>query len=126
MRLLLDTNAVIWWLARMPRLGDSARQAISAADEVMVSPVSGYEIHFKQTVGKLDAPDDLSEQIDVHGFTVLPVTLRHAIEAGDLPLHNRDPFDRLLVAQARGEGLTLVTADRRMSAYDVPILDATR
>ena len=126
MRLLLDTNAVIWWLARMPRLGERARQAISAADEVMVSSVSGYEIHIKRTVGKLEAPDDLSERIDEHRFPVLPVTLRHAIEAGNLPLHNRDPFHRLLVAQARCEGLTLVTADRRMSAYDVPILDATR
>ena len=124
MRLLLDTNAVIWWLARMPQLGARARRAISAADQVMVSPVTGYEIHFKRTIGKLTAPDDLSEQLDGHGFPILPVTLRHAIDAGDLPLHNRDPFDRLLVAQARCEGLTLVTADRKLAVYDVPILDA--
>ncbi|MDQ2709486.1 MAG: type II toxin-antitoxin system VapC family toxin [Actinomycetota bacterium] len=125
MRLLLDTNAVIWWLGRATRLGNAARRTIGAADQVLVSPVTGYEINYKRTIGKLDAPDDLEMQIVRHGFEVLPLSFRHAIEAGDLPLHHRDPFDRLLVAQARCEGLTFVTADRQLDAYGVPILDAT-
>ena len=124
MRLLLDTNALIWWLAGIPRFGDAAEGAIAGADQVFASAVSGYEVAFKRTLGKLVVPDDFSEQIDKHGFDELPVTLSHAIGAGELPLHHRDPFDRLLVAQARCEGLTLVTSDRKLAAYDVPVLDA--
>jgi PIN domain nuclease of toxin-antitoxin system len=91
---------------------------------VFVSAVSGYEITVKQSVGKLEAPSDLEDQISVNGFRSLPLTLHHATVAGELPLHTRDPFDRMLVAQARCEGLTLVTADRAVRVYDVPILDA--
>jgi PIN domain nuclease of toxin-antitoxin system len=124
MRLLLDTNAVIWWLQRNSRLGEAAQRAIATADEVAVSSVSAYEISFKSNLGKLRVPDTLEEDIDDRGFRKLSISLRHAKVAGELPLHNRDPFDRLLVAQARCEGMTLVTADRQLSVYDVPILDA--
>ncbi len=109
-----------------PRLGGRAQSDIADADEVLVSAVSGYEIAFKQNLGKLESTDDLDRHFETDGFRTLHVTLAHALLAGRLPVYNQDPFDRLLVAQARCEGLTLVTADRRMSAYEVPILDATR
>jgi PIN domain nuclease of toxin-antitoxin system len=124
MRLLLDTHVVLWWLGGVPRLGERAQTDIAGADEVLVSAVSCYEIAFKQNLGKLQATDELDRYLEADGFLALPVTLKHAVSAGRLPLHNRDPFDRLLVAQARCEGLTLVTADGRLRAYDVPILDA--
>jgi PIN domain nuclease of toxin-antitoxin system len=125
MRLLLDTNALLWWLFELPQLGESARRRILAPDsEVFVSAVSGWEIGAKQAVGKLSAPDDLERQLVVNGFAELPVTVKHSLAVGELPLHHRDPFDRLLVAQARCEGLQLVTADRKLSAYDVPIVSA--
>lgn len=126
MRLLLDTHVVLWWLGDLPRLGDRTRTAIEGAADILVSAVSGYEITFKQSLGKLRATDELDQYLEMDGFRALPVTMKHAATAGRLPLHDRDPFDRLLVAQARCEGLTLVTADHRMSAYDVPLLDATR
>lgn len=88
--------------------------------------VSGYEIGFKRAMGRLEAPDDLEEQIERHGFDVLSVTLRHATRAAELPGHHRDPFDRLLVAQADCEAATLVTVDRALAAYQVPILPAVR
>lgn len=125
MRLLLDTHVLLWWLFGLPRLGDTARTAIvSPGNDVHVSSVTGYEIRFKKALGKLDAPDDLRERLATDGFRDLPLTMAHAADAGDLPVHHRDPFDRMLVAQARAEGLTLVTSDRQLSAYDVPVLYA--
>lgn len=126
MRLLLDTHPLLWWLARLPRLGPGALAAItSPASEVHVSGVTAGEISVKRARGKLDAPDDLPTQLERHGFAELPFTVRHGQAVLDLPLHHKDPFDRFLIAQARVEGLTLVTADRQMNAYDVPILLAT-
>jgi PIN domain nuclease of toxin-antitoxin system len=126
-RLLLDTNAVLWWLAEHPKLGSAARRQIEELDTmVYVSAVSAVEIGIKKSIGKLRAPDDFEEQIAVDGFTALPITLRHGLAVGELPLLHRDPFDRLLVAQARCESLTLVTADRKLTQYDVPTLDAER
>jgi PIN domain nuclease of toxin-antitoxin system len=125
MRLLLDTHVVIWWLARDPRIGDSARDAIKAPDNaVFVSTITGFEIATKKKIGTLDAPDDLSEQLQAKGFEELPITLAHGLEAGQLPLHHKDPFDRLLIAQARCEDLTLVTADQMLGEYDVKTLSA--
>jgi PIN domain nuclease of toxin-antitoxin system len=126
-RLLLDTNAVLWWLAEHPKLGSAARRQIEELDTmVYISAVSAAEIGIKKSIGKLRAPDDFEEQIAADGFTALPITLRHCLAVGELPLLHRDPFDRLLVAQARCEGLTLVTADRKLTKYDVPTLDAER
>ncbi len=125
MRLLLDTNALLWWIANLPMLGPLARAGIgSPAAEVFVSSVSAAEISIKQTTGKLEAPDDLAEQLSANGFVELPFSVRHGVAMRELPLHHRDPFDRMLISQARVEVLTLVTADRAMSAYDVALLDA--
>jgi PIN domain nuclease of toxin-antitoxin system len=121
-RLLLDTHALLWWLAD-DGLTDQARDAVADhANLVMVSAVSAWEISIKKALGKLTAPDDLERQIDQGGFTPLPITIRHGITAGELPRHHDDPFDRMLIAQAVAEGLTVVTHDKRFADYDVATL----
>ena len=125
MRLLLDTHVLLWWLFELPQLGKRASHAIQDPEsEVFVSAISAGEIEIKRAIGKLDGPEDLPVQVGRDGFTELPFTLRHGSALRALPLHHKDPFDRMLIAQARLEGLTLVTADRAMSDYDVPILPA--
>jgi len=125
LRLLLDTHVVLWWLEASERLSADALAAISTpANEVFVSAVSACEVGQKSAVGKLHIPEDFERQVMLGEFVELPITVRHGLAAGKLPLHHKDPFDRLLVAQARCEGLTLVTADRQVAAYDVPILPA--
>lgn len=124
MRLLLDTHVVLWWLMDPGRLSSAARAAIDSRD-TYVSAVTGCEIGQKTAVGKLRIPDDLEDRIVDNEFLPLPISMRHGLVTQTLPLHHRDPFDRLLVAQARCEGLTIVTSDRQVGAYDVPILAAT-
>lgn len=124
MRLLLDTHALIWWLSES-RLGAVARAAIDdPASQVHVSAVSASEIGIKKAIGKLTAPDDLEYQVAVNGFVELGLSIKHGLAVGALPRHHGDPFDRMLIAQARTEGLTFVTADRVIAEYDVPILAA--
>jgi PIN domain nuclease of toxin-antitoxin system len=91
---------------------------------VAVSPVTPWEIEIKRATGKLDAPDDLEHQLDDAGFVALPIMIEHGLAAGRLPLHHRDPFDRMLVAQAQIEGLTIVTSDRDIPRYQVAVLPA--
>ncbi len=122
-RLLLDTHVFLWWLADDPRLGNTARKAIGdGRNQVYVSAASGREIAIKRTLGKLDAPGNLDAMVAEAGFLHLPITFFHGELAGTLPRHHRDPFDRMLVAQAQAEGLTLVTNDRGIAAYGVRIL----
>jgi PIN domain nuclease of toxin-antitoxin system len=122
-RLLLDTHALLWWLADDPALGEGAREAIAEGENVVaVSAASGWEIAIKRALGKLEAPDDLEEQIDANDFTVLPITLADGLTAGSLPRHHDDPFDRMLVAQARLRGLAIVSRDVRFAAYGVEVL----
>ena len=124
MRLLLDSHAALWWLGDLDRLGDGAREMITEADEVFCSAVTPWEHGIKRARGKLDHPDDLLGAFTTTGFAELPITAQHAIHAVGLPDHHRDPFDRMLIAQAREESLTLVTADDSMHRYDVDILAA--
>ena len=122
MRLLLDTHALLWWLAD-DGLSDQARDAIAdPANLVMVSAVSAWEISIKKAFGKLAAPDDLERQVDQGGFTPLPISIAHGVAAGELPRHHDDPFDRMLIAQAFAETLTIVTHHKRFADYDVAIL----
>ncbi|GAA3080761.1 type II toxin-antitoxin system VapC family toxin [Pseudonocardia yunnanensis] len=126
MRLLLDTHALLWWLFAVPQLGPGALAAIGDPEsDVYVSALTAAEIEIKRAVGKLAVPPDLREQMERNGFTELPFTIRHGGALRDLPLHHRDPFDSMLVAQARVEGLTIVTADKAITPYDVAILPAT-
>jgi len=103
-----------------------ARRTLESADEIMLSAASIWEIEIKRARGRLTAPVDVTERALREGFVALSITLAHAREAGRLPLHHRDPFNRMLVAQARLEGMTLATADATLSAYDVPLLEVTR
>lgn len=124
MRLLLDTHALLWWLAD-EELSPAAREAIAdSASVVAVSAASAWEISIKKTLGKLAAPDDLEEQVGSGGFTPLPITIAHGLAAGVLPRHHDDPFDRMLIAQAITEGLTIVTRDKQFDQYRVAILRA--
>ena len=125
MNLLLDTHVLLWALADDPDLAAPARRAITdPRRQVFVSAVSAWEITIKKALGKLRAPDDLADQLDRRRFTALDVTIEHALAVGELADHHTDPFDRLLVAQARVEQLTLVTRDARITQYDVPTLTA--
>lgn len=124
MRLLLDTHALLWWLADR-ELSKAVREAIAdPANDVAVSAASAWEISIKRAIGKLSAPDDLAEQIEAGGFERLPIRIDHAVLAGALPRHHDDPFDRMLLAQAKIESLTIVTRDKRFADYDVPLLAA--
>jgi PIN domain nuclease of toxin-antitoxin system len=123
-RLLLDTDVVLWQLSGARTLGERTSEAIAAAAELAFSVVSFAEIGVKAAIGKLTVPDDLHEHIAGTGLRVVGLAPEHGLAVAELPLHHRDPFDRLLVAQARHEQFTLVTADERITAYDVAVLDA--
>lgn len=122
MRLLLDTHALLWWLAD-EGLTTQARDAIAdPANVVVVSAASAWEISIKKALGKLAAPDDLEQQVQTGGFVPLPVSIAHGVAAGRLARHHEDPFDRMLIAQAFAEGLTIVTHDKRFNDYGVALL----
>jgi len=123
-RLLLDTHVLLWWLAGSPELSDQIKERIDTELEVYVSSASVWELSIKQAAGKLTLPDDLIKWIRQGGLSELPITMQHADLAGRLPLIHRDPFDRMLVAQALAERLTLVTRDELIQKYDVPVLEA--
>lgn len=126
MRLLLDTHILLWVLLAPDRLPTAARHAIMEPDsDPFVSVASVWEIAIKHALGRLHVPvDQLEALIAGLGFTLLPITLPHAIRAGALPRHHADPFDRMLVAQSLCERLTLITADAALRRYDVPVLPA--
>jgi PIN domain nuclease of toxin-antitoxin system len=123
MRLLLDTHVLIWWDAG-ERLSAAATRAIREADEVLVSGASAWELAIKASLGKVIAQRPLADAIADSGFTELPVLVRHAESLASLPPLHRDPFDRLLVAQAITERLTLVTRDEQVRQYAVRTLKA--
>lgn len=123
MSLLLDTHIVLWWLTDDATLADEIKDRLDREVDVYVSSATVWEVAIKQALGKLDPPD-LPEQIRDSGFRLLDITAEHGIAAGRLPIHHRDPFDRMLVAQAQIEGLTLVTRDAHIQKYDVDVLTA--
>lgn len=125
MQLLLDTHAFLWWLGDDPKLGPRARVAIgNGGNAVFVSAASAWEIAVKRARGSLDAPGDIAEWIAKCDFSDLPIEVEHAVAAAELPMHHTDPFDRMLVAQAQLEELTLVAHDDELGKYGVAILDA--
>lgn len=104
------------------RIGSKARAAISGADGILISAVVVWEVAIKRRLGKLDAPADLLQQLERAGVDLLPITARHADRVGTLPMHHRDPFDRLLIAQAEIDGLALVSGDDAMRHYGVEVI----
>ena len=123
-RLLLDTEVLIWWDASDARLGKVARALIQNTDDVYVSAASAWEISIKTALGKLSRWRRPSEAVIDGDFRMLPVTFDHAEAVLALPSHHRDPFDRLIVAAAQVEGLTVVSSDSLLKMYDVPLVDA--
>jgi len=122
-RLLLDTHVLLWWLADDARLTAAHRGAVShPANTILYSAVTVAEVALKASVGKLEAPTGLGEHLISEGFEELPLRAAHAERLRDLPWLHRDPFDRMLIAQAQEEDLTFVTVDRRCRDYDVRVL----
>jgi len=120
--LLLDTHVILWWLSDDAALSDEVKARLDEEPDVCVSPASIWEVTIKQSIGKLSEPANLAEEIRDSGFREVPITVEHAIVAGRLPPIHRDPFDRMLVAQAKCEGLTLASRDTHIRQYQVDLL----
>lgn len=122
---MLDTHVLLWWLDDRSLIHGAARDLIADPRRpVFVSAAAVWEITIKRQIGKLEAPDDLEVALEQERFQQLPIAARHALAVADLPLIHRDPFDRIQIAQARLEGLTIVTRDRWIARYDVSCLRA--
>ncbi|MGW7252551.1 type II toxin-antitoxin system VapC family toxin [Streptomyces sp. NPDC054834] len=124
MKLLADTHVVLWWLLADDRLPPEVKELLDTEPEVYVSAVTPWELSVKRRLGKLEGPPDLLRRAWECGLRQLLISGEHGIQAGDLPLHHRDPFDRMLIAQAQLEDLTLITRDTWIPKYDVPVLRA--
>lgn len=124
MRLLLDTHALLWWLNDDDKLGDHVRSLIlDPENDVLVSAVSLWEITVKLRIGKLDADiDEILEILPAQGFGRLEITDAHLLTLRELPVHHRDPFDHLLMAQAAAEGAHFVSQDQHVPLYGIPFL----
>jgi PIN domain nuclease of toxin-antitoxin system len=124
LKLLLDSHAFLWWLAEDQKLSPEAREAVADPSSIVhVSAASIWELAIKAALGKLDLQGaDLVEEIAENDFVELPMTARHSSLAANLPRHHQDPFDRMLIAQAQVEGLTVVTRDPAFRDYGVAIL----
>jgi PIN domain nuclease of toxin-antitoxin system len=123
LRLLLDTHAALWWLSDEARLGeDAARQLADDTNQVLLSAAVVWEVAIKRSLGKLDTPDDFAPTLLRSGAQALAVTLEHATAVERLPWHHRDPFDRLLVAQAEIERAALVSNDAALRPYGIALI----
>jgi PIN domain nuclease of toxin-antitoxin system len=122
-KLLLDTHAALWWLADDARMGTNAARGLAdERNQVLLSAAVIWEVAVKRSLGKLDAPEDLAPTLLGAGALPLPVSLEHAAAVEHLPWHHRDPFDRLLVAQALAEGAAIVSRDEPLAGYGVPLV----
>ena len=123
MNLLLDTQIALWWLGDAPEMPDAVRAVVQDADNVVyVSAATIWEIAIKRAIGKLEISDEYVSEIADQGFVELPIRWQHAKRVEALPMLHRDPFDRLLIAQAQALGLTLVTTDGMIREYAVNVL----
>jgi PIN domain nuclease of toxin-antitoxin system len=127
MRLLIDTHCWLWWFGDPDRLNDDAKRLIAnKANTVYLSSASSWEIAIKAALGKLQIPEPpgkyVPSRLSSQGMSSLPIEHRHALHVFSLPHHHRDPFDRMLVAQAQVESLPILTADQLLSAYDVKLI----
>ncbi|MCY1688768.1 type II toxin-antitoxin system VapC family toxin [Yersinia enterocolitica] len=124
-RLLIDTHVFIWWLTNDPSLGSLTRSVISKGGNIVyVSAVTPWEISIKRSIGKLEFDADVDEAMERNNFYALSISHAHAEQAGNLPRHHGDPFDRMLIAQSQMEGLILVSADTAFSPYGIRLMNA--
>ena len=124
MNLFIDTHVLLWWLDDNRSLSKQAHDAIATTDNlIFVSVAVIWEIRIKQALGKLEITPDFLSVLKQQGFEILSITAQHAYRVGDLPMHHRDPFDRMLIAQAMEERLTIMTHDRVFKRYDIPIIE---
>jgi PIN domain nuclease of toxin-antitoxin system len=122
-KFLLDTHALLWWLSDHKSLTSKAAVAIKdGQNAIFVSAATAWEISIKRALGRLKAPANLEEVLASNNFQHLPISLQHGLVAGALPRHHDDPFDRMLIAQAKTNQLTMITHDVRMEQYGVSIL----
>ena len=122
---LLDTHALLWWLADPSKLSDEAREVIAKGrNAVYLSAAAAWEMAIKKALGCLHIPGNLEEVLVADHIDVMPITLSHALAVADLPLHHQDPFDRMQIVQARLEDLVLVTRDPKIAMYHVQLLTA--
>jgi len=127
MKLLLDTPVLLWWLDDPLRISEAARDRLADPEnEVLVSAVSCWEIAIKRSLGKIQAPDDLREVIEQCGFVELTISILHSLKTETLPLHHRDPFDRMLIAQSLCESATMVSHDRMFEQLSVELSHSTK
>jgi PIN domain nuclease of toxin-antitoxin system len=124
MRLLLDTHVFLCWLANEPLDVDASRAISDPSNGVWVSAATVLEVAVKRAAGRLEVDADPILEAESNGFSLLGIDARHAVEAGALRSHHRDPFDRMLVAQAQVERMTLVTRDQAVAGYDVALMPA--
>ena len=127
MRALLDTHAFLWWVLDDPKLSSECRRILDdGANDVVLSAVSGYELAYKANHRRLTLPEDpdvyVRSRLASNGFEALAIEMGHALRAASLPLIHRDPFDRLLVAQAQFEAIPIITADPAIAQYDVEVI----
>lgn len=122
MRLLLDTQVVLWQLEGDRTISAQAQEAIEHAEELLFSVISFAEVGVKAAIGKLIVPRNLRDYVVESGLTILGLAPDHGLAVADLPMHHRDPFDRLLISQAREDNLTIITSDRRFLDYDIPVI----
>ncbi|MBE3587427.1 MAG: type II toxin-antitoxin system VapC family toxin [Thermoanaerobacteraceae bacterium] len=127
MRMLLDTPVFLWWITDNPQLSPLAREIIgSGENELFLSAASGWEMAIKAKLGKLQLPDGIhsfiADQLVINNFTALPIQMSHALHVYTLPDYHRDPFDRLLIAQAQVEDLPILTADQQIARYPVKVV----
>ena len=127
MRALLDTHTFLWWLLDVPKLSGECRRILEdGANEILLSAASGYELAYKAHVGRLTLPESPDEyvrtRLEANGFGALSIELSHALRAASLPAIHRDPFDRMLIAQAQLESIPIITADPAIARYDVEVI----
>jgi PIN domain nuclease of toxin-antitoxin system len=127
MKILLDTHAFLWWITEDPRLSVRAREVISDGNnELFLSAATGWEITIKAQIGRLKLPDEpqhfIPEQMRINGIQSLPIQMDHALHISTLPSHHRDPFDRLLIAQAQLEELPILSSDPQLANYQVQLI----
>lgn len=121
----MDTHALIWWLNGDEKLGQFSREQIGlTSNKIFVSAASVWEMAIKQQMGKLKTPTDIQAVIEQAGFHELAISLFHGQQAGGLPLHHKDPFDRMLIAQAQSEGMHILTKDEHFPKYCVKLINA--